>query len=178
MLFSFAASGATLGALAGHLLVRPVYSSVGWLLIDAPVDLKSGSLAAPPPLTLAVVTTALAAARQNPSGISLPASPSDAFGHASIYVRSSNELIGISYQASNPNAAACMAREILKAYMKSISANVQDPRSGAILMVPLVPAYPVRNAGIPLGGLIGAAVGVALFLTWGWLLQAGRGLIV
>jgi hypothetical protein len=163
-LFKFAAAGALLGVVVGHLLYKPVYLSRGYLTVSASASQSNAAPAAPrQPLTLSIITTALRAARQDSSGTSLPSSPSDALDHAAIDFGQANDNVEISYRAPDADAAACMAREIIKAYMDLLATGTAGtPPSVKIIAAP-VEGRPLRDTSFAVTyGIVGGGIGITL----------------
>jgi uncharacterized protein involved in exopolysaccharide biosynthesis len=148
----------------------------------APTQINSPRASTPMPPLQAVVTTALGIARQSPSGRALPSSVSDALRDAAITVGRSDDLVFISFKASDPAAAASMANQMIDAYMNSLptaTSGFYNPslhyppviQSVTAMETPMV-GVPIRSTGVALGGFTGAIAGILLLLCWIWLRRA------
>jgi hypothetical protein len=157
--FVFVAAGALLGAIAGHLLSKPAYLSRGYFKVDAPAGTTA---AAHLPLTESIIATALSAARQNPAGASLPSSPTDAMDHAKIDFGVNNNVVELSYRASDPHAAACMASELITAYTSALIANATGSKPWVTIMADPVEGRPIRDTSFEIiYGIVGGVIGIA-----------------
>jgi hypothetical protein len=163
-LIKFAVAGAVVGAIVGHMIGGTVYLSRGDLRVDAPTSESNSNLTAPrQPLTLSIITTALSAARNDPSGASLPSSPSSALDHATIEFGQTNDVVEISYRGSDPEAAGCMARAIIKAYTDALAAGISGPAPSVKEIAVPVAGRPIRDFGSAVTyGLVGGGVGIAV----------------
>jgi len=163
-LIKFTVAGAVVGAIIGHLLGGPVYLSRGYLHLDAPASQSSAKLAAPQqPLTLSIIATALAAAREEPAGASLPSSPSSALNHAAIEFGQTNDIVEISYRGSDPAAAGCMASQIIKAYSNALTSGIGGSPAVVTVIAMPVAGRPIRDSwSTVMYGLVGAGIGITL----------------
>jgi hypothetical protein len=162
MLAAFAVVGGLLGALAGRFAFGPLYASRGIVYI-VPTPSRVNAPPAALPQLLPVVTTALNAARQMPAGRSLPSSPAQALSGARIVAdHAQGGLIEVSYTYFDPNAAACMNREMVNAIVVNFSRSQLEVN---VVEMP-GPPTPVRDAWPLFGGMAGMAGGIAIFIAW------------
>jgi hypothetical protein len=153
------------GAFAGRLLFRPFYSSLGRVWIQAPPSQTNGRVALPQQAQLLpIVAAALTSARQDPVGKSLPNSAAEALRYSTFAQGRNDDLVSISYADADPQAAACMARELVRAYTNAlVSSNSSTGVSVTVIEQPTA-RNSARNGFPLLGGFLGAFVGVALAL--------------
>jgi len=172
----FLFAGALIGGVLGHIIARPVYVSRGYLQVGAAVTPGVAFVPGPKePLTEAIISTALSAAKEDPAGASLPSSASTALDHAAIEFGQNNNVVEISYRASDAAAAGDMAAAIMKAYADAVGAASSGGNAPAISVI----AAPIegrgeRNTNFEVTAvLVGAGLGIALYAAL-WAMRTAR----
>jgi hypothetical protein len=167
-LIAFMAIGCILGASAGLFFFRPAYSAMGLLAIQA-ADQNQASVLPQQWQLQQIVAAALNSARRvHPDGQSLPSAASAALSHAGLAPISQTNLIQVSYTASDPAAAACMARKMMDACVATPATGPNGTKlQVAIETLPIAPDRPSQDfAGPVFGGLAGTLAGAVLFIAW------------
>jgi hypothetical protein len=172
----FLFAGALIGGVLGHIVAKPVYVSRGYLQVGAAPTPGVAFVPGPKvPLTEAIISTALSAAKQDPAGASLPPSASTALDHAAITFGPNNNVVEISYRASDAAAAGDMAMAIMKVYGDAVVAASSDGSVPAITVIAApVEGRGVRNTSFEVTAvLMGAGIGIALYVAL-WAMRTAR----